>query len=167
MAEALRPALRASSPIFMKAFPKMTLDLKLTLSFSIREWDVASPNLEESHEKREREVLGNGKEGCGDGDPGTVDWRQRNDGTGGPELSDRRTAGEAGGNGAKQVLLQPQGADARATGAAQTIEREIDGREKGSRGDREGVRIPVQPGGRFASRVGGVGGGGKQVLPVF
>src|SRR6266478_4268978 len=99
-----------------------------------------------------------------------MDWSGCSDGAGVAEfseLSDRRTAGEAGGNGAKQVLLQPQSADARATGAAQTIEREIDGREKGNRGDREGVRIPVQPGGRFASRVGRVGGGGEQVLPVF
>src|SRR5260370_9014052 len=59
MAEALRPADAASWPIFILVLPdpslrKMRLDLKLTLSFSIREWDVANPNW--------RKAMKNGKE---------------------------------------------------------------------------------------------------------
>src|SRR5262245_19497316 len=71
MAEALRPARRASSPIFMvvsseekngsedpplqeNPTSKSALDLKLTLSFSILSWDVTNPNLEESMNRKEQ-----------------------------------------------------------------------------------------------------------------
>src|SRR6266700_5452914 len=59
MAEALRPADAASWPIFILVLPdpslrKMRLDLKLTLSFSIREREGANPNW--------RKAMKNGKE---------------------------------------------------------------------------------------------------------
>src|SRR5260370_8380309 len=59
MAEGLRPAEAASWPIFILVLPapslrKMRLDLKLTLSFSIRGWDVANPKW--------RKAMKNGKE---------------------------------------------------------------------------------------------------------
>src|SRR5260370_27432245 len=59
MGEAVRPADAASWAIFILVVPgaslrKMRLDLKLTLSFSIRGWDVANPNW--------RKAMKNGKE---------------------------------------------------------------------------------------------------------
>src|SRR5712691_10850607 len=119
--------------------------------------------MEDSYEERERTVCECGQEERRGRDTGALDWKWRNDGAGGAEFSDRRAAREAGRDGAKQVLLQHQGPDARAAGAAQTIEREIDGGEEGDRGDGERVRISVQPGRRVAGGIGGVGGGGKQV----
>src|SRR6266567_758062 len=123
--------------------------------------------MEDSYEERERVVFECGQEERRGRDTGALDWKWRNDGAGGAEFSDRRPAREAGGNGAKQVLLQHQSAAPRAASAAQTIEREIDGGEEGDRGDGERVRISVQPGRRVAGGIGGVGGGGKQVLPIF
>src|SRR5712664_1275421 len=119
--------------------------------------------LEEHHEERERTACECGSEERGRRDAGTLDWKRRSDGAGGAGLSDRRRGGEAGGNGAKQVLLQHQGADARGAGAAQAIGREAGGGAEGDRGNGKGLRISIQPGGRFAGRIGGVGGRGKQV----
>src|SRR5438477_592222 len=63
----------------------------------------------------------------------------------GAGLDVRRKTREAGGHGAKQVLLQHQGADGRRAGAAQTIERKIDGGAEGDRGDGKRVRVSIQP----------------------
>jgi len=49
---------RASWPIFMIVF---FLDLKLTLSFSIRGWDVANPKLEEAMKNRKEKSWTAGK----------------------------------------------------------------------------------------------------------
>src|SRR5216684_257546 len=123
--------------------------------------------LEENLEERERTACECRSEERGRRDAGTLDWKRRGDGAGGAGLADRRRGGEAGGNGAKQVLLQHQGADARGAGAAQAIGREADGGAEGDRGNGEGLRISIQPGGHFTCRAGGLGGRGEQVLPVF
>src|SRR5947209_2583334 len=68
---------------------------------------------------------------------------------------------------AEQVLLQSQGAECGRARASPAIEREVDDGAEGHRGDGEGLRVPVQPGGRNACGAGGLGGRGKQVLPVL
>src|SRR5215470_6755163 len=116
----------ARQPTFPESHRK-PLDLKLTLTFSMREWDVANPNLEEGHES-ERAIRWNVQEECdrrrsaGDADS----WDDRNgrakikqDGAGCKH-------GEADDN-AEQVLLQHQSADAGRAGASQAAEREADG----------------------------------------
>src|SRR5437899_5865334 len=99
-------------------------------------------NLEESHEEQERRGCDSKEEERGGRDAGALDGKRRGDGAGGARLRDSRKTGEAG-NGAKQILLQHQGADARRPGTAQAIEREIDGGAEGSRGDGKRVRVSV------------------------
>src|SRR6266849_3749832 len=132
--------------------------------------------LEESHELQEgtvwTSVQGNGRSGCEDGHDGgrgagVADCGRRRSGDCYAKLARIREAGETNGDNTRQILLQHQGADAGGAGASQAIERKTDGGAEADRGVGERVRIPVWPGGRIAGGIGGLGGGGEQVLPVF
>jgi hypothetical protein len=52
----LRQKPKEDAPLQRESYAKRGLDLKLTLSSSIRRWDVANPNLEEGHESKERAI---------------------------------------------------------------------------------------------------------------
>src|SRR5882724_2773937 len=123
--------------------------------------------LEEDHERKEESFCRSEKAKRGEMGCGFVPCERRSNRTASARLSDCSEAGKAGGNDAKQVLLQHQSADARGADAAQAIGRQTGGGTEGDRRDREGLRIPVQPLRYFAGGVGRMGGGGEQVLPVF
>src|SRR5690242_7993462 len=92
---------------------RKVLDLKLTLTFSILEWDVANHFWEDGHESEERTVCWNEYKNGGSGDGSVADGRKR-----GWRINRAETnaspgrQGECSGNDAKQVLLQPERADA-------------------------------------------------------
>src|SRR5215470_1030306 len=131
-------------PIQERCSPEKRLDLKLTLTFSMQEWDVANPNSEECHEWKERAVCRNSKEGYGGRRIGAVGGRKWGSGV----ASARRDAvsrkqGKADDHDAEQVLLQHQGADGGGADAPQATRRQADGGAERSRRHRQWVRIPV------------------------
>src|SRR5258708_14845586 len=126
--------------------------------------------LEESHEKQEKTVWTREQEKCGgDGGcrAGATDGGRRDLRAHCSKLAHTGEQGETSGNDTEQIFLQRQGADARGAGAPQAIEREADGGAKEDRGNGQGLRVSIQPGGHFTRRAGGLGGRGKQMLPVF
>src|SRR5690348_172963 len=68
---------------------------------------------------------------------------------------------------AREVFLQHQGADVGGTCTAQGLGRENGRGADGRRGDRQGLRVSVQPGQNLTRRSSAVGRDGKQVLLVL
>src|SRR5215469_17246377 len=126
------------------------LDLKLTLTFSISGWDVANLVLEARHEAKDRVSRGgaNRPDSVRGQRPTTLPF---------PAIRTRvRKGGQASEHHAEQVLLQPEGADARRTGPTQTTGRQTDLGAKGHCRDRERIRVPVQSAGRHHCGIGGL-----------
>jgi len=107
-------------PDFHFSLPGISLDLKLTLTFSI--WDGTWQILFGGrHERKEESFCRSGKAKRGEMGCGFVPCERWSYGAAGTDLGSRSEAGKAGDNDAKQVLLQHQSAHARGAVAAKAI----------------------------------------------